>query len=167
MGSTVKIFLMTIDENVLKFIKNHRVGVLALPLEDGSPHAATLHYSLHTDPLRFFFITSRKSRKVQGLIDKGEVKASFVIGVSWQEWVTVQMDGLLRIVTNEEVLELAKAVHYANNPDSRARDAEPFTYMLSFEPTWWRYSNFQEKPPQIISSEPPAPEEEVYGDLYY
>jgi general stress protein 26 len=144
---------MPLDQNVLHFLEKHRVGVLAITLEDGSPHAATMHYSMRDEPFKLFFATARDSKKGQALEGKKHIKASVVVGFDPKEWTTIQLDGELKVVTDPEQIDLVKAIHYANNPDSRARHTEPETLMLVFTPTWWRYSNFQAEPPVVIGSE--------------
>jgi hypothetical protein len=120
---------------------------------DSSVHAATLHYSLARDPFTLYMTTSNSGRKAEAFGIPGEkVKASVVVGTSWEEWVTVQMDGDAWLVEDPAELAIAKEIHYARNPDSKARNREPHTIMIAFRPTWWLYSNYQEDPPARIGS---------------
>jgi nitroimidazol reductase NimA-like FMN-containing flavoprotein (pyridoxamine 5'-phosphate oxidase superfamily) len=51
------------NEQILNFIKSKRVGVLAVQMPDGSPHAATIHFAYEEEPLVFLFETSPETKK--------------------------------------------------------------------------------------------------------
>lgn len=140
------------DKRITDFIKDHRVCVLTTLLSDGAPHAATLHYSHQEEPLKFYFSTENTSRKCQDLLDGKEVKASMVVGFSEEEWITFQMDGVVRAILDKSVLEEIHKIHYAKHPDSEKWKNDPATIFLEFTPTWWRYTNYKTDPMTIISS---------------
>ena len=85
------------NQNVIDFIENHRVGVLAVALSDGTPHAATLHYSSQVERPSFFFSVDRNSRKCRDMVPDKRVGASLVIGFDETEMVTFQADGLVQV----------------------------------------------------------------------
>src|SRR5690554_4884116 len=102
----------------LFFLSTNRVCSLTTLLKDGSPHAAALHYSNTEDPWILYFSTENTSRKCEALLDGGVSKASVVVGFSEEEWITLQMDGEVRIITDPEALATAQSIHYLKHPNS-------------------------------------------------
>lgn len=145
---------MKLDNKIiLKFLNNNRVCSLTVMLPDGTPHAAAIHYSYHNSPLIFYFSTENTSRKCQGLIRGKVTKAAIVIGLSEQEWKTIQMEGEIQAVLDKSVLNKIKAIHYAKHPNSQKFEHDPATIFLAFTPTWWRYTDYNTKPITIITSQ--------------
>ena len=140
------------DNKVLDFLKNNRVCSLTTLLTDGSPHAAALHYSHKESPLTLYFSTENTSRKCQALLDGKPTKGAVVIGLSEEEWITLQMDGEVRAVSKEELDEVHE-IHYAKHPNSEKYKDDPATMFLAFTSSWWRYTDFNTDPVTIISSE--------------
>lgn len=141
------------DKKITDFLSEERICALTTILPDGSPHAAALHFSHTNTPLTLFFSTENTSKKCKGLL-KGEMgKASAVIGFSEQQWITLQLDGTVRAMTNKEELETSQGIHYAKHPNSAQYKDAPETLFLAFTPTWWRYTDYNTNPITIISSE--------------
>jgi general stress protein 26 len=140
------------DQHVLSFLSNHRVSVLTTLLADGSPHAAALHYSHISDPLTLYFTSKRTSRKMQALVSGNVVKAALVIGMSDEEWKTLQMEGEVKLVSQEEI-ERIQDIHYRKHPNAQEFKNKPETVFLQFTPTWWRYTDFSTEPLTSFSSE--------------
>ncbi len=140
------------EQKVLDFLKNNRVSVLATQLKDGSPHTAALHYSHRSDPLVLYFSTENTSRKYQALAKGKSVKGSVTIGFSEQEWITLQMDGVVSVVSDSDELKVAKTIHYPKHPNSQKFENDPATVFLKFTPSWWRYTDFNTHPPTIFDS---------------
>jgi len=141
------------NKKVLKFLQRHRICVLTTLLKNGQPYSASLHYAFNEKPLYFVVWTGEKTRKLGGL-KKGEAsKASMVIGFSEEEWLTMQMEGEVKWVSNkEELREIWKC--YSQ------KFAEPETYedsegsaLLKFTPKWWKYTEVKPEPKVVISSE--------------
>lgn len=142
------------NEEIFKFIKENNIGVLSVLRPGGSIHAASLHYSGgESADLEFYFATSKKSRKAEGLLGGGNIKASMVIGFREEEMVTVQMDGEVHAATTDEEKNKVIDVHYAKHPNARIYKDDEDTLFIIFKPTWWRYSAFKAKPPVFLSSE--------------
>lgn len=139
------------NPKILDFLANHRVGALTTLLNNGSPHAAALHYSHNSHPLELYFSTENTSIKCQALLDGNSTKASFVVGFSEQEWVTLQMDGEVIAVKDREELKAAQSIHYLKHPDSEKYKDAPATIFLKFTPRWWRYTDYNTEPPTILS----------------
>ena len=130
-------------------LTKERVGVIAVVLADGSPHAATVHYSEQTDPVRIFIQTS-PTVKVDAIKKSGGVmKAAMVVGMSETDFLTLQMRGQVRIVSELHQLEQIYAIHYRKHPEAE-KYKSPTTVFLEFTPTWWRYSDFKTEPETII-----------------
>src|SRR5687767_2038320 len=90
------------NQDVLDYIKSQRVGVLAVEMLDGSPHAATVHFAHIENPLTFLLETYREYRKCEALFGRNESRASFVIGSDESNMKTLQMDGMVRLLKDEE-----------------------------------------------------------------
>ncbi len=142
-----------IDPKILNFLQKHNICSLTTLLLDGSPHAAALHYSHQEDPLTLFFSTENSSKKCQALLEGNIGKASVAIGFSEEEWITLQMDGEIKIIADKGILEKIYQIHYSKHPNSRKYKDDPNTIFLAFTPTWTRYTDFNTHPPTIISSQ--------------
>ncbi|MEK7498019.1 MAG: pyridoxamine 5'-phosphate oxidase family protein [Patescibacteria group bacterium] len=141
------------DSRILEFLKTHNVSTLTVLLSDGTPHSAVMHFSHNNDPFELYFSTKNTSKKCEALLAGGSVKASFVSGLSEGEWVTLQVDGEVKIVTEKEKIDTISEAHYTKNPSSKRYKDEPETCFLVFNPKWWRYTNFKSQPLTIISSD--------------
>ena len=135
---------------ILDFLSNQRVSCLTTILKNGSPHASTLHYSHIEDPLEFYFSIESTCLKCEALLDGSTGKASMVVGFSEIEWVTLQMDGTVKAITNKIELEKIMKLHYAKHPNAEQYKNEPDTLFLKFIPTWYRYSDYKTKPLTIL-----------------
>lgn len=141
------------NEKILDFIASHRVCSLSTIMSNGTPHSAAMHYSHSTEPFVFYFSSDNESKKFQGLIDNKTVKASMVIGFSEEEWLSLQMDGDIRAITDIEELKRVQIRHYQKNPNAEVYKDEPYTVFLAFTPNWWRFTDFNTKPETILDSE--------------
>ena len=140
------------DPRTLKFLQNNRVAVLSVLLPDGTPHSAALHYSHRDNPPVLYFSTESTSRKCQGLMTGKSLPASVVVGFSEEEWITLQMDGAVKVLTDTIELSQAKSLHYPKHPNSQKFEPDPATAFLIFTPTWSRYTEFKHNPPLIIEN---------------
>lgn len=139
------------NPKISDFLKKERVGVVSVILVDGAPHSATVHYSHEESPLRFFIQTTNTTAKVQNLLDGKTAKAAMVIGFSEQDWLTIQMRGNIRIVSDKSELEKIYNIHYQKHPDAEKYKG-PKTVFLEFTPTWWRFTDFNTDPETISES---------------
>ncbi len=129
------------NPEVLAYINTQRVGVIAVEMTDGSPHAATVHFAHHDDPLTFIFLTSPTYRKVEPLLQKELVRASFVIGleeVPGGKEKTFQLDGVARLLSADE--EMLKKVYFAKFPSKEGKHPDDVFFM--FTPIWWRFTDW-------------------------
>ncbi len=141
------------EAKIFDFLATHRVCSLTTLLNDGSPHAAALHYSNKNELLELYFSTENTSLKTQAILDGKPTKASVVIGFSEEEWITLQMDGQAKAVLDKNELRSVHAIHYAKVPDSEQYKDDPATIFLKFIPKWWRYTDYNTDPPTILTSD--------------
>lgn len=100
-----------------------------------------------------YFSTENTSRKCKGLLNGETVKGSVVVGLSEEEWITLQMDGEVTAIVDKAELEKIHQIHYTKHPSSAKYKEEPETIFLAFTPTWWRYTDYNTKPLTVHSSE--------------
>lgn len=132
------------DPKVLEFLKNNTMSVLAMQLADGAPHTAAMHFA-HQDG-SLYLSTRSTSKKASGLVS-GKAKASITVGISEEEWVTLQMDGEVEKVEEQP----AKDIILAKYPED-AKHFDATAIFLKFTPTWWRYSDYKTQPPIFLEN---------------
>lgn len=124
--------------------------MVSVVLEDGTLHSASIHYSHSENPFRIFMQTANTTIKAQPFLNGQTGKGSFVIGFSEEEWLTLQMHGSIRSVTDPNELEEIYKIHYGKFPEvEKYKGSETVT--LEFVPQWWRYTDFNIVPPTIIT----------------
>lgn len=145
------------NQEILDYLTAQRIGVLAVEMLDGSPHAATVHFAHTEDPFLFYFETNRTYRKAEPLLANGMTRASFVIGQSEENLKTLQIDGELRIVPDGE-REAFDAIYLSKFENKHAKAGDPNFLPLVFTPTWWRFTDFRHETGKlIITSTDPRP----------
>ena len=87
------------------------------------------------------------------VLEKKTTLASVVIGFSEEEWISLQMDGQLRVASLEDEIGTIKTIHYAKIASSKEFENEPGTMFLVFKPLWWRYTDFNTEPPTVFLKE--------------
>ncbi len=132
------------NQEILDYLKTQRVGVLAVEMPDGSPHAATVHFAYTENPLIFYFETYREYRKAEPILKNEMTRASFVIGATEQDMKTLQLDGEVRLVTDKKIIEDIYLVKFPNKKAKLAADPEKIIF-FSFTPTWWRFTDWTSK----------------------
>lgn len=132
------------------FLNSNEISVLTTLLANGTPHSATLHFSHQQEPLEFYFSTKRTSVKCENLLDGKPSAASMVVGFSTENWITLQLRGVVQVITNKIEQEKVQEIHYAKHPGSKRYKDDAETVFLKFTPNWWRYSDLSIT--QIISS---------------
>jgi general stress protein 26 len=137
------------DPQILNYIKSQRVGVFAIEMLDGSPHAATVHFAHQENPLIFYFETHREYRKAEALFGREKSRASFVIGSNEAEPKTFQMDGIAELVPADEV-ENYNTVYFGKFPEKKKKSDDPKFVYFKFTPNWWRYTDFKGPTGKII-----------------
>ncbi len=124
-----------LDSSILEYLKTQRIGVLALRMPDGTPHAATVHFAYDELSSIFIFQTSPTYRKVEA-VKNGETTASFVVGVDEGYMKTLQLDGMAQLVDTETIKEA-----YLNKFPEK-RDKHPDNVFITFTASWWRFTDW-------------------------
>lgn len=141
------------NDSILNYIKTQRVGVLAVEMLDGSPHAATVHFAHTEDPLIFYFETYREYRKAEPLFGKETTRASFVIGSDESNMKTLQLDGIAELLKSDEK-ESAISLYLGKFPEKTEKSKDPKFVFFKFTPKWWRFTDWTDpKGKTILTSE--------------
>jgi uncharacterized protein YhbP (UPF0306 family) len=128
-------------QEILDYLKTQTVSVLAVEMNDGSPHGATVHFAHNEEPLMFFFETDRDYRKSEPLLKKGSTRATLVIGVDEKNKITFQLDGEARLLKEDEK-ELFNRVYFGKFPNKEKKVADPNSLFFVFIPAWWRFTDY-------------------------
>src|SRR3989344_9611935 len=126
-------------KDAVDFINSQRVCVLALEMQDGSPHGSTVHVAYDDNSQTFFFETYNTYRKGEILLAKDKVRASVVIGLDEQTRKTLQLDGEARIIKSEEK-ELFNKIYLGKFPEKIEKSKDPKYVFFCFNAHWWRYT---------------------------
>jgi Pyridoxamine 5'-phosphate oxidase len=129
--------------DVYDFAVRQKLGVLGYISQQGAPRSALVGIAVSPD-LEIIFDTVSSSRKYGDLL--ANPAASFVIG--WEGEVTVQHEGYAFQPTGEELVRYQQ-VYFAAWPDGPDRLAWPGITYFVVRPKWIRYSDFDQRPPQI------------------
>ncbi len=140
------------DKTVQDFLSNDRIAVLGILQDDNSVHSASLHYAHTDEPLVFYFLTERESRKCRPLIRGQAPQASLVVGFSEEIFKTFQAEGTVAFVDNNEQGRVWE-IYLQKFPDNAKWKDDEDMVLLKFTPTWWRYRDYKAKPLLEISSE--------------
>lgn len=128
-------------QEALNYLKTHRVGILAVEMLDGSPHAATVHFAHSENPLVFYFETCRNYRKAEPILKKEKVRASFVVGNDESAPKTVQIDGLVELLKPEEQA-VYEEIYLGKFPEKIGKAEKNDLIFFKLTPTWWRFTDF-------------------------
>jgi uncharacterized protein YhbP (UPF0306 family) len=131
-----------IPKEILEYLQTQQVGVLAVEMLDGSPHGATVHYAHTEEPFVFYFETYREYRKAEALVGRAESRASFVVGADEKTTKTLQLDGVIRLITPKEK-ETYDRVYFGKFPKKKEKSIDPKFLFFVFTPTWWRFTDFK------------------------
>lgn len=129
------------NPEILEYLNTQRTCVLAVEMMDGSPHAATVHFAHHENPLIFFFETNRSYRKSEPLFGKKETRASVVIGSNESNMKTLQMDGIARLISDIEI-DLYEKIYHEKFPEKKVKSERQDYVKFLFIPTWWRWTDW-------------------------
>jgi PPOX class probable F420-dependent enzyme len=127
---------------LLDFLRQHRLMVVASVAGDGRPQAAVVGYAV-TDGLELVFDTLSSTRKYANLVRDPRV----ALVVSGDE-ITAQLEGIADLPSGAE-LERLKAAYFVAYPDGRDRLAWPGITHVRVRPTWARLSDYTQNPPRI------------------
>jgi hypothetical protein len=128
------------DKEALVYLGQSRVGCLAVAMPDGSLRSSALHYSHTAEPLKILIQTSRDTRKAEAFLNGRVAPASFTVGFSEEEWLTLQLDGTARLLKEEGEIAAFKKIHHAKIVEA-AQYVGKDTIYIEFTPTWHRYTD--------------------------
>jgi general stress protein 26 len=123
-------------KELLDFLRQHKLGVLATVSESGAPESAVVGIAI-TDRLELVFDTLDSTRKCRNL--RRNPNISFVIG--WDNEITVQYEGIADEPRGDELTRL-KLAYFAAYPDGPQRESWPGITYFRVRPAWVRYSDF-------------------------
>jgi general stress protein 26 len=136
-------------KEILDYLRTQRVGVLAVEMMDGSPHAATVHFSHTEDPFVFYFETYREYRKAEALFGKKQSRASFVVGANESDMKTLQLDGIVQLLTSEEIKNFG-SLYLEKFPNKKEKSHDPKFIFFKFTPYWWRFTDWTTPQGKVI-----------------
>ena len=138
------------NREILDYIKTQRLSVLAVEMLDGSPHGATVHFAHMENPLMFFFETNRAYRKSEPLLQQELTRASLVIGFDESNIKTLQLDGDVRLLKDEENT-LFDEIYLNKFPEKTEKmAANPELLPFVFLPKWWRFTDWTKPEGKVI-----------------
>jgi len=126
--------------DVLSFIQNHQLMLLATTHVDGRPEAAVVEFA-ETEDLGVIFDTLKTSRKYANL--KRDPRIAVVIG--WDEAKTVQLEGVVEELAGDS-LARAQEIYFAKNPRAKKWADNPDIVYMEIKPTWIRYTDLNQHP---------------------
>ncbi|MEI8130645.1 MAG: pyridoxamine 5'-phosphate oxidase family protein [bacterium] len=137
-------------KEVLDYIETQRVGVLAVEMMDGSPHASTVHVAKNSNASVFYIETFRSYRKAEALFGRRTSRASMVIGFDELDMKTLQIDGEVRLLETElEKIEFEK-YYFTKFPNKKTSTPNPDFVPFVFIPLWWRYTDWTDPSGKIV-----------------
>ena len=126
------------EESLREFLSKSRIGVIAVSMSDGSPHAATVHFAHRADPFCFIFKTDRRYRKAEPLLANESTKSALVIGTNEAEMKTLQLNGVAALTEDPALINL----YYEKFSEKDPSKPDPDAIFFTFTPTWWRYTDW-------------------------
>jgi hypothetical protein len=125
------------------FLVRYRYGVVSSLSSQGSPQSALVGIAV-TPELEIVFDTVKSSRKYPNLVQRPA--CSVVVG--WNGEQTAQMDGSAFEPRDAE-LRRYQDIYFATWPDGPERLSWPGIAYFVVRPSWIRYSDYDQTPPQI------------------
>ena len=127
-----------IRTELLLFIREHSLGVVATRSPSGQPQAAVVGIAI-SDRFEIIFDTLENTRKAVNLRHTPEVAC--VIG--WDKEQTVQIEGITDEPQGEALYRLQRQ-YFGHFPDGPTRLSWPGITYFRIRPRWIRYSDFRD-----------------------
>jgi len=132
---------------LLQFMRSQRYAVAASVGANGGPQGAVVGIAV-SDTFEIVFDTLASTRKAQNL--RRQPKIAFVLGgLAGDDERTVQYEGVADEPTGADLVRVTD-LYLAQFPDGRERQEWPGLIYVRATPTWLRYSDFNQKPPEIV-----------------
>jgi general stress protein 26 len=132
---------------LLTFLRGHPYAVESSTHATGAPQSAVVGVAV-SDDFEIVFDTTDSSRKAQNLRQRTEIAFVFR-GSGPNDERTVQYEGVADQPGGTERARLTE-LYYSVFPDGRERLKWPGLIYLRATPTWLRYADFNQDPPQIV-----------------
>jgi len=129
---------------LLVFMRNHFLGVIATASPQGDPQAAVVGIAV-TERFELVFDTLAETRKVTNL--RQSPKIACVIG--WDDEQSVQYEGIADEPKGLE-LDRLKRYYFGKFPDGPVRQSWPGITYIRVRPTWIRYSDFRDNDAVVV-----------------
>jgi uncharacterized pyridoxamine 5'-phosphate oxidase family protein len=133
---------MTRDQ-VIDFLRRHRLAVEATVAPDGAPQAAVIGVAI-SEKLELVFDTVETTRKYRNM----RVDPRIALVVGWDE-ITVQIAGVADFPEGPE-LDRIRECYFLAYPEGRERLTWPGISHVRVRPIWVRYSDYTQDPPRIV-----------------
>lgn len=131
-------------DEALSFLVDHDTGVLATTARSGEPHARLIYY-ICDDEFNLYFITLKKTRKVDDL--NANSRAAFVVSET-EIPRTIQLEGTVEDLTNTATLDplVAGFIHRLMKDKKYGIPLAHFDpdqlRFYRFTPNWVRWGDF-------------------------
>jgi hypothetical protein len=128
------------QNDLLAYLRSHRLGVLGTLAPSGEPQAALVGYAVTPD-LELLFDTLQTTRKYRNMMANARV--SFTVGntAGYGDERTVQYEGVAEELAGDS-LERLRPVYFATWPDGVDRQQWPHITWFVIRPRWIRYSDY-------------------------
>jgi Pyridoxamine 5'-phosphate oxidase len=131
---------------LLAFLRSHRYAVQSSAHPTGAPQSAVVGFAV-SDTFEIVFDTLAKSRKAQNLRRLSSI--AFVIGgLGPNDERSVQYEGIADEPSGPDRTRLTD-LYYSVFPDGQERLKWSGLIYIRATPTWLRYSNYNQDPPEI------------------
>jgi len=130
-------------EELLTFLRQHKLVVLSSLGPDGAPQAAVVGYGV-SDALELVFDTLTSTRKYRNLC--ADPRAALVV---FSDERTAQLEGTVDFPEGAE-LERLREVYFGPYPDGRERLAWKGITHGRVRLTWARLSDYTVDPPRLV-----------------
>lgn len=138
---------------LLEFMRSHPLVTATTISPDGAPQAALLGVAA-SDQLELVFDTVDTSRKFRNVQRDGRVAVVFGAAGGYKSGShderTVQYEGRADMPSGEELKRVQEEIYFKQFPEGRERLKWPHITYVHVRPTWIRYSDYNEDPPEIF-----------------
>jgi general stress protein 26 len=132
---------------ILQFMRSHSLAVQTSVSTSGLPQAAVVGFVV-SDNFEIVFDTVESTRKVRNLRQNPNI-ALVIGGFTAGDERSVQLEGVIDEPVGAE-LDRLREIYFAQFPEGRERLSWPGLIHLRVKPTWLRYSDFNQVPPDIV-----------------
>ena len=132
---------------LLAFMRRHSLAIQTSVSATGAPQAAVVGIVV-TDDFEIVFDSEATTRKVQNLRQNPRT-ALIIGGLKRGDERSLQYEGLADEPDGVE-LERLKESYFAVFPEGRERESWPDLVYVRVRPTWIRYSDYNQAPPEIV-----------------